>query len=133
MHEIKLLSLLSLYTSIIKKLKAVAEKPLREKKDSFCTVSAPSQLLFFILVPFCSATNWRTVITRVRCVGRSIYGQALSGKINSFNEKQHTRKKLEMQFGQRMAGTQMEHTFQIPAPAEAFHQHLHQCGYRDIY
>jgi len=62
-----LLSLfLSLYTSVIKRLMAVAEKPLRGKKDPFCTVSAippPSQLLFFILVPFCSATTWRAVIT----------------------------------------------------------------------
>lgn len=63
-------------------------------------------------------------------MGRSIYGQALSGKLNSFNEKQHKRKRLEMQFGQRMAGTQMVPMFQIPASAEASHQHLHQCGLR---
>lgn len=31
-----------------------------------------------------------------------------------------------MQFGQRMAGPQLAPMFQIPAQAEASHQHLHK-------
>lgn len=39
-----LLSLLSLHTSINKRLMAAAEKPLREKRDSFCSLSYPTPL-----------------------------------------------------------------------------------------
>lgn len=86
--------LLSFFTTSSKRFMALVKKPLREREESFGTVSwvshfPPNSCFSFCKERrlFCSALTGRAAITRVCRVGRSIYGQALSGKLNSFNEK----------------------------------------------
>lgn len=86
--------LLSFFTTSSKRFMALVKKPLREREGSFCTVSwvshfPPNSWFSFCKERwlFCSALTGRAAITRVCRVGRSVYGQALSGKLNSFNEK----------------------------------------------